>query len=371
MQNSFGTEIDCKSIMNWLPNEVQTYLKHTEEGESIRAIARNMGVHASTVLRQVRKTEARRDDPLVDSLLSRLGDELRDQSQQRATFSFQSSDKDPMTPHLTRVLRALSTPDTSLVVAEGVETAVVLKTGPEEDPTAIAKAPVSVVELMALLDWIQGGAKGRVVRYQITQSGRQAFNKLLAQQEARATGFSESQTAFLSGKGGIAVQAVGDHSKRRSRSARRNPRSAGTESPVRVLARKRQKDKPYLGADLVMAAERLNRDFALGQLEHSETQGGWSAWMRDGVDSLSVDPASHRSDRKLDARRRFAAAIKAIGPELAELAVAVCCHEKGMECVERELLMPARSGKYMLRIALKYLARHYDGQSGDDHELIY
>jgi hypothetical protein len=79
----------------------------------------------------------------------------------------------------------------------------------------------------------------------------------------------------------------------------------------------------------------------------------------------------HASDRKLDARRRFTAAIKAIGPELAELAVAVCCHEKGMECVERELSMPARSGKYMLRIALKYLARHYDSQQGEDHELIY
>lgn len=361
MHNTIGTEINCKSIINWLPSEVHTYLKHTEEGESIRAIARGMGVHASTVLRQVRKTEARRDDPLVDSLLTRLGDEIRD-SADHVAFSFDNAGDDPMTPHLTRVLCALLAPGTSLVVGEGVETAVVLKTTANGNPTAVAKAPVSVVELMALLEWIEGGAKGRVVRYQITQAGRQALNKLLAQQEARATGFSESQAAFLAGP---------SRAPAKSSASRARSRPTSAETPVRVLARKRGKDKPYLDKDLVVAAERLNRDFALGQFEHAEVQGSWAAWMRNGEVMTAMDPAGHPSDRKLDARRRFALAIKAIGPELAELAVAVCCHEKGMECVERELSMPARSGKYMLRIALKYLARHYDCQTGEDHELIY
>lgn len=363
MHNSIGTEINCKSIINWLPNEVHTYLKHTEEGESIRAIARGMGVHASTVLRQVRKTEARRDDPLVDSLLSRLGGELRESTDHGAAFSFQNAADDPMTPHLTRVLRALLAPGTSLVVGEGVETAVVLKTTPEGDPAAVAKAPIGVVELMALLEWITGGTKGRIVRYQITQAGRQALNKLLAQQEARATGFAESQTGFLVGNSSMSK------SKPRTRSKR--SRATGAESPVRVLARKRGKDTPYLESDLVLAAERLNRDFALGQFELSEMQGSWTAWVRDGNQRCAKVSTGHQSDRKLDARQRFKSAIKAIGPELAELAVAVCCHEKGMECVERELSMPARSGKYMLRIALKYLARHYDSQTGEDHELIY
>ncbi|WP_298906319.1 DUF6456 domain-containing protein [uncultured Aliiroseovarius sp.] len=363
MHNSIGTEINCKSIMNWLPNEVHTYLKHTEEGESIRAIARGMGVHASTVLRQVRKTEARRDDPLVDSLLTRLGDELRDGSEQKAPYSFDAAANDPMTPHLTRVLRALLAPNTSLVVGEGVETAVVLKTNPDGDPAAVAKAPIKVVELMALLEWITGDVKGRVVRYQITQAGRQALNRLLAQQETLATGFAESQAGFLAGSSAVHPS--------KPRTPRKKPRAAGAETPVRVLARKRGNDKPYLGTDLVLAAERLNRDFALGQFEHSETQGGWAVWMRDADAVGAKYPNAHNSDRKLDARRRFATAIKAIGPELAELAVAVCCHEKGMECVERELSMPARSGKYMLRIALKYLARHYDSQPGEDHELIY
>lgn len=370
MHNTIATEIDCRSIMNWLPNEVHTYLQHTEEGESIRSIARRMGVHASTVLRQVRKTEARREDPLVDSLLSRLGGTLQENADGAVSFSFDDAHEDPMTPYLTRVLRSLLAANTSLVVGKGVDTAVVLKTMPDADPVAVAKAPVGVVELLALLEWIKGDDKGRVARYQITTAGRQALNKLFAQQETRATGFAETQSAFLAAGSVMGAGSVGA-GKTSARTQRRKPRSAGAETPVRVLARKRGKDKPYIGSDLVMAAERLNRDFALGQFEHSQTSGSWSKWIREGGEAMFQSASDHTSDRKLDAQRRFAAAIKAIGPELAELAVAVCCHEKGMECVEREMSMPARSGKYMLRVALKYLARHYKKQPGEDHELIY
>ena len=42
-----------------------------------------------------------------------------------------------------------------------------------------------------------------------------------------------------------------------------------------------------------------------------------------------------------------------------------------MEQVESDLQMPQRSGKYMLRIALQYLNRHYGAQAGDDHDLIW
>jgi lambda repressor-like predicted transcriptional regulator len=58
---------------HWLPTPVRTYLAHTEAGTSIRALARKAGVHPSTVLRQVRRTEMLRDDPLADAALNRLG----------------------------------------------------------------------------------------------------------------------------------------------------------------------------------------------------------------------------------------------------------------------------------------------------------
>lgn len=60
-------------LPRWVPQGARRYLAHTEEGLSIRELARDAGCHASTVLRQVQKIETRRDDPLVDEALSQLG----------------------------------------------------------------------------------------------------------------------------------------------------------------------------------------------------------------------------------------------------------------------------------------------------------
>ena len=62
-----------KSLPTWVPKPAQVYLAHTEAGMPIRALARMVGCHASTILRQIRKVETRRDDPLVDAALRRLG----------------------------------------------------------------------------------------------------------------------------------------------------------------------------------------------------------------------------------------------------------------------------------------------------------
>ena len=58
---------------NWVPDGARHYLLHTETGVTIRALARAAGLHASTVLRQVRRFESRRDDPLIDEGLRQLG----------------------------------------------------------------------------------------------------------------------------------------------------------------------------------------------------------------------------------------------------------------------------------------------------------
>ena len=53
-------------------SDLKLYLRHVERGESIRSLAREAGCHASTILRRIRRFEARRDDPLVDEALAAL-----------------------------------------------------------------------------------------------------------------------------------------------------------------------------------------------------------------------------------------------------------------------------------------------------------
>ena len=59
-------------IPAWLPDAAATYVAHTGGGQPLRALARAKGCHASTVMRQVRRVEAWRDDPLIDEALERL-----------------------------------------------------------------------------------------------------------------------------------------------------------------------------------------------------------------------------------------------------------------------------------------------------------
>lgn len=365
MQNATPSGIETNTVLRWLPDEVHLYLKHTERGTSIRSLARDKGVHASTVMRQVRKTEARRDDPLVDALLTRLGDDLRDGDSDldiKNPSGIIPIEEDPVSPHMLRLLRAMMKTEAVLVVSQGIKTAVVLAANKDGDPITLAKGPTEVVEVMALREWIEGVAQGRICRYRITQDGRQALNKMLAQAESRATGFAEAAAGFTGARDGQGFGAA-------SKAIRKSKRPISADSPVRVLGRTNGRGQPYLSAELVQAGERLHRDFVLGQYELS----GSSSWDRisSAIKADSSATAGNSSDRKLDARARFSQAIRALGPELGQVALAVCCHEKGMERIESDMSMPARSGKYLLRVALSYLERHYEKVSGNDHDLIY
>lgn len=48
------------------------YLDHIAGKKAIRAIAREEGVHASTILRRIRKVEDMREDPLMDKTLTKM-----------------------------------------------------------------------------------------------------------------------------------------------------------------------------------------------------------------------------------------------------------------------------------------------------------
>ena len=61
-------------VPGWVPRSVQNYIDHTEMGVPIRALARQQGCHASTILRQIRRVETLRDNPLVDGVLKHWGE---------------------------------------------------------------------------------------------------------------------------------------------------------------------------------------------------------------------------------------------------------------------------------------------------------
>jgi len=204
----------------WVPQEARRYLAHTEAGYSIRNLARVAGVHASTVLRQVRRIESRRDDPLVDSALSalarthylpgpsplrRVGNSKKDVADM--TCHDDQPDDLPNSATLDReacrILRRLCETGAVLAVAEQMEKAVVVRdAGPTGAGARTAVVDRSIARAMALQDWISCTSPGRISRYRITAAGRAALARLLAEAENRASanqeaGFAEAQTGFV------------------------------------------------------------------------------------------------------------------------------------------------------------------------------
>lgn len=130
------------------------------------------------------------------------------------------------------------------------------------------------------------------------------------------------------------------------------------ESPLFLLSRlKDRTGGAFLPVEAIEAGERLASDFTRGQLQPRVT-ASWEP-------RLSARGKGERggqaelADSAMAARDRFTLAVEAIGPELAGVAIDVCCFCKGLETVERERQWPARSAKLMLRTALLALARHY------------
>ena len=130
------------------------------------------------------------------------------------------------------------------------------------------------------------------------------------------------------------------------------------ESPLAWLRRRKDRDgRPMIDAVEFGAGERLRADYERGQLMPRVT-ANWTASVaagrRDGAAGIA-----EFTDAALGARRRVEAALSALGPELAGLAVDFCCFLKGLEQIERERQWPPRSAKVVLRLALAGLARHY------------
>ncbi|MXQ07270.1 helix-turn-helix domain-containing protein [Alphaproteobacteria bacterium GH1-50] len=349
----------------WVPVDVRRYIAHTEDGQSIRAIARKAGCHASTVLRQVRRCETRRDDLLIDMGLTRLGlqhapDGLLDEGTTDMTTAELDSlpDTATLSREAPRILRRLNEPGACLAIAAEMEKAVVVRETSEGETIRTAVVDRAIAEAMALQDWITSSEGGRIQRYRITSTGRVALKRFLAEEEARRAQATADAQPFADQHRDMQDRGTG----------RRRVRYNAVESPLLTLARRKDKEgKPFLTPDLVAAGERLREDFELAQIGPRVAQN-WDRFLTGGGrGDFNPEGATGGSEA---ARRRVSNALADLGPGLGDVVLRCCCFLEGMESVERRMGWSARSGKIVFRIALTRLKRHYDEATGAWSPLI-
>ncbi|MEL7544465.1 MAG: DUF6456 domain-containing protein [Pseudomonadota bacterium] len=134
-----------------------------------------------------------------------------------------------------------------------------------------------------------------------------------------------------------------------------------TESPLGWLRNRkdRRTGKALISAAQFDAGERLRQDFLRGQMQARVTADWSSALSGHAPRRVDGEGRLELSDAALSAKQRFYRALDAVGEELCDVLVWVCCDGRGLREVEMSAGWPQRSGKVMLQTALQALARHY------------
>lgn len=341
-------------LPSWVPDAARLYLSHTAKGIPLRVLARHQGCAASTVMRQVRRFENRRDDPLVDRALARL-----DRQMMQKTHQAHGTEKAHMQhlrrPHDThdavteegcwQILRLLAQPDCRLIVAPDLPKAVVSRDSKTDVPERLAVCDRQVAEVLALKDWISRQSQGRVASYTISQAGRSALRAWMAQTDGAENVLEDQPDP-----------------------ERRRVRYGNSETPVCILARRRDKDgRPFLVTPWVQAAERIREDFIAAQLDEIAFENAESLVL--ALESKKVPGPNIAPTGTKSARKRVLAAFQDLGAGLGDIVLRSCCQLEGVESAERSLGWSARSGKIVLRIALQRLSKHYR-EMGDASMMI-
>lgn len=359
-----GTAVAAANLPRWVPESVRHYLMHVSEGRSLRDVAGD-GSHASTILRHVRRWEARRDDPLVDSGLEALANLLvtpQDQpAQDRSHMSRHVAPEDIATEDDTkrearRILRRLCETGAFLAVTPELGKAAVLRQIPGGEAARIAVVERRFVQAFLLKDWIERrSASKRVACYEISHAGRAALKRILAE-----TNTATAPDAFRAQHADWEDREVRDRPGGQPKRMRYNL----AESPLTALGRRRDADgKLFLVPELVRAGEMLREDFELAQMGPRVTQN-WDRFLVGGRGGDFCDRGPAEGPRA--ARERVAAALRDLGPGLGDIALRCCCFLEGLETAEKRMGWSARSGKIVLRIALQRLRQHYEAVHGPD-----
>ena len=339
--------------------EVAIYLAHTEGGESLRALAGATGTHCSTVTRAVRRVEAKREDPLVESVFRRLGNEAEEPGTANANKAPAARmAREELEREARRYLRRLCEPGAFLLVTpDAKKGGIFCKANGHARP--IAMIPVSVAAEFLREGWIRRAQRGAAsTRYEITGDGRSVLRRLLAEETVKRNadpGFAEAQTPFqaqhqIAGERAFMSPATGERETLKVNLA---------EDPLGWLARRKGPDgQPFLNPVEVEAGERLRENFEAAQMGPSVAQD-WRKFLTPGDRYAGTPVPRGPGEGPRAARDRVTRAMTALGPGLADVALRVCCFLEGLEACERRMGWSVRSGKVVLKIALQRLSEHY------------
>ncbi len=341
--------------------DVALYLAHVGDGIPMREIARANGRQPSTVLRAIRRVESLRDDPAVDAALAALeaGAAGKDAQTRKPNMPAQTRSllrNNRLSATERAALEALEAEGAFLLVAMGAERAGVF--GPANGfarPLVLIAAEAA--RRLHAEDWLTVTRSSEASRrFALSEAGRAMLRRRaaeLARAAAPAAGFGEAPTPFLgqhqmAGERRVANPHTGDIETIRVNLG---------ESPLGWLSRRKDANGVcLLSAIEVEAGERLREDFELAEIGPKVGQD-WSRFLAP-VDMPS-GPGRTPSEGPIGARDRFAKAVAALGPGLADAAVRICCFQEGLEATERRMGWSARSGKVVLKLALQRLADHY------------
>jgi hypothetical protein len=109
----------------------------------------------------------------------------------------------------------------------------------------------------------------------------------------------------------------------------------------------------------IAAGERLRADLHFAQLTPRVTMGWSGLPTLEGRGPGAAGLGTELADNVIAARARVAAALKAVGPEFADILIDVCGHLRGLEEIAKAEGWPRRAARLILQRALSALARHY------------